>query len=325
MKFNKEDLFIYILIILCVITVIPVNYYITTGGGISNVGERIELYTNNKTKGSFNLSYVTSLRGRVGSYLLSYIIPNWERESFDGYKYSKEENVNDLQFRSDFELKQANLSAVISAYTAAGLKVEIENKKMYVLAKDPKYKTDFKIGDQIVSADGIYFSLVARITDLLDEKKEGDTVNFKIIRNGKEKEIKTALKKMGNRLGIGILVGTDYDIKTNPKVKFKFKNDETGPSAGLMTSLEIYNRLVNEDLTKGRVIAGTGTISSIGEVGEIGGVKFKLLGAEKKGANIFLCPKANYKEALKVHKKNKMKIKLIPVETLNDAIEKLKA
>ena len=130
---------------------------------------------------------------------------------------------------------------------------------------------------------------------------------------------------MGNRLGIGILVGTDYDIKTNPKVKFKFKNDETGPSAGLMTSLEIYNRLVKEDLTKGRVIAGTGTISSIGEVGEIGGVKFKLLGAEKKGANIFLCPKANYKEALKVHKKNKMKIKLIPVETLNDAIEKLKA
>ena len=60
-----------------------------------------------------------------------------------------------------------------------------------------------------------------------------------------------------------------------------------------------------------------------GTVGPIGGIKYKLLGANKK-ADYFLVPAGdNYKEALKLKKKNHLKIKLIKVKTFKDAINKL--
>ena len=45
----------------------------------------------------------------------------------------------------------------------------------------------------------------------------------------------------------------------------------------------VYDNAITEyDITKGLMIAGTGTIDSVGNVGEIGGVTYKLAGAEKK-------------------------------------------
>ena len=60
-----------------------------------------------------------------------------------------------------------------------------------------------------------------------------------------------------------------------------------------------------------------------GKIGSIGGIKYKLLGAKK--ADYFLVPDGeNYKEALKIKKKNHLKIKLIKVKTFKDALNKLK-
>ena len=42
-----------------------------------------------------------------------------------------------------------------------------------------------------------------------------------------------------------------------------------------MFTLEIYNQLVDEDLTRGHEIAGTGTINEKGEIGPIGGIQQK--------------------------------------------------
>ena len=92
-----------------------------------------------------------------------------------------------------------------------------------------------------------------------------------------------------------------------------------------MMALAIYNGLVKEDITKGDIIIGTGTIDKDGNVGEIDGVKYKLLGAEKKKAKVFLCPKDNYKEAMKIKKENNLKIKIKSVETLKEAIEYLES
>ena len=46
----------------------------------------------------------------------------------------------------------------------------------------------------------------------------------------------------------------------DPKVKID-SHEIGGPSAGLMFTLEIYNQLVEDDLTRGHEIAGTGTIN----------------------------------------------------------------
>ena len=91
-----------------------------------------------------------------------------------------------------------------------------------------------------------------------------------------------------------------------------------------MLSLTIYDLLVKENLSHGRTIAGTGTIDRYGNVGEIGGVKYKIKGAVKDKADIFFVPKDNYKEAKKIVDKNKYKLKLVKVNTLKEAIEYLK-
>ena len=78
----------------------------------------------------------------------------------------------------------------------------------------------------------------------------------------------------------------------HPKVTVH--SDEIGgPSAGFMFSLEIYNQLTKEDLTKGYKIAGTGTISTDGTVGKIGGIEQKVVAADKAGAEIFFAPNEN--------------------------------
>lgn len=112
--------------------------------------------------------------------------------------------------------------------------------------------------------------------------------------------------------------------KTTPTTKIKFKKKESGPSGGLITTLEIYNQLTKKDLTKGKVIAGTGTIEEDGTIGPIGGVEQKILGASHAKADIFLVPsEINYEQAKKYAKEKNIKIKLIKVKSIKDAIKKL--
>ena len=91
-----------------------------------------------------------------------------------------------------------------------------------------------------------------------------------------------------------------------------------------MCALEIYNRITDFDITKGDIIAGTGSIEADGTVGDIDGVKYKIKGAVKNKADIFFVPKENYEEALKVKNENNYDIELVSVEKLEEAINYLK-
>ena len=125
---------------------------------------------------------------------------------------------------------------------------------------------------------------------------------------------------------IGISLAELKNIKTNPEVKFVFKNNESGSSRGLMCALEIYNRITKYDITKGDIISGTGVIDENGNVGSIGGVKYKLMGAVKNKADVFLVPMdKNYEECVKLQKEKKYKIEIIGVSTIQEAIEKLES
>ena len=323
-NFIKDEYkYIIFLLIFYIFLSFPVNYYIVTGGGISDVDSRINLVNSYKSKGSFNISYVTELKGTIASYLVSYIIPDWERNSMDLYKYDKNEDYNDLIFRSDMELKDANDNAIKNAYTLAHKEYKVTSSKTYVTGTFEKPKTNLKIRDQILSINGKTYN------KLEDYKNYLQTVNdkyvvVKVIRNKKEKNIKCRLHEIDKTKVLGVTLGIVNKYKTNPKVEIKFKDSESGSSGGLITTLDIYNKLTKKDLTKSRKIAGTGTVDSNGNVGEIGGVKYKLLGAVKKKADIFIVPNgSNYKTCMKLKKKRNLKIKIIGVDTVEEAINKL--
>ena len=71
-----------------------------------------------------------------------------------------------------------------------------------------------------------------------------------------------------------------------------------GPSAGTMFAIGIIDKLTPGALTEGKVIAGTGTISPDGKVGEIGGIQQKLIGARNAGAVLFLAPQSNCQDVI---------------------------
>ncbi|MFK4998850.1 S16 family serine protease [Bacillus sp. N9] len=108
------------------------------------------------------------------------------------------------------------------------------------------------------------------------------------------------------------------------------EKDIGGPSAGLMFSLEIYNQATEGDLTKGYEIAGTGTIDMDGNVGQIGGIREKITAVHKAGIDIFFCPQdihandTNEKDVLDEVKKQGYSVTVVPVKTLQDAINYLR-
>lgn len=323
---KEEYKFIIFMTLLLIILNIPVNYYIVVGGGISPVNKRIEVENKNESKGSFNISYVSQLDGTILSYLLSYVFPTWERENPDLYKYDESESLEDIDFRSDLDLKTANGNATYWAYTLANKKVEKKSSHLYVIGVSTKDNPELKIKDEIIAIEGQKLDSIEEYKEIIKSKEVGEELEITIIRNDKEETIKCKIKEENKNKVIGVYLQyvSEYDV--SPKVNIKFKSNESGPSAGLITTLEIYNQLTKKDITKGYTIAGTGTIESDGSIGEIGGIEYKVLGAAKAKADIFLAPSGdNYEEAKKYIKDKKLKIKLIEIKSINDAINKLEA
>ena len=91
-----------------------------------------------------------------------------------------------------------------------------------------------------------------------------------------------------------------------------------------MLALTIYNAISDDDIIKGRNISGTGTISSDGSVGEIDGVKYKIMGAAKNNMDIAFVPSNNYEEAIETKEKYNYDIEIIKVDTFDELVEYLR-
>ena len=302
----------------------PLPYYIRMGGGIININNRIEIANSYNSKGSFNLAYVSELRATPPTYLLSFIIPGWEKEPIDSYKVSKKETNNDIATRDKLYLKESNLNALKVAYTNAGKYLNITNNKYTIIYVDESVSEDIRIGDILLKADGKTINDLKEYKAIVSSKEFGDTIKLTIKRNNKEQEVYIKVKKIENQKLTGIALINIYEYTANPNIKFNFERDESGPSGGLMLALSIYDKLVNNDITKGLKIVGTGTIDADGNVGEIGGIKYKLMGAVKAKADVFLSPSGtNYKECIELKRKNNYNIKILEISTFKEALEKL--
>ena len=94
--------------------------------------------------------------------------------------------------------------------------------------------------------------------------------------------------------------------------------DIGGPSAGLMLTLAFLDAATDGDLTGGHVIAGTGTINTLAEVGPVVGVNHKVAGAAAAGADVFFTPTARTTEAVTAAAGTGLTV--IPVAYLTDAL-----
>ena len=185
-----------------------------------------------------------------------------------------------------------------------------------------------KIGDVITKIDGKEINQIEEIRTSYAKKSIGDSLLITVERkdkNGKVTPVTTQVILVENldieekeRPAIGILVGTSARFPID--VDFNLPG-VGGPSAGLIFAVGIVEKLTEEDLVRGRKIAGTGTITASGKVGGIGGIEEKMVGASRIGATIFIAPRENCPDI--EHVPNGLKV--IPVSTLSEAIEALRA
>lgn len=322
MKENKLTLLFYLIFIVVMTYKLP--FFIYTGGGVIDTDKRIEIENSYKTSGNFYFAYVSSLNATIPTYLLAHIIPSWDIEPIDSYQINEEEDANDITKRDKLYLEEASTAAIFNAYNLADKEIKIDEEKLSVIYIEDKEKSELKIGDVIKKINNIEIKEFEDIKDIVTTSKVGETLKLEIKRDNKNLVVdSTIFQKEGtNFLGISVLKTYDYTL--NPELKLKFKSRESGPSGGLALALTIYNKLVSEDITKGKKIVVTGTIDTDGNVGSIGGVTYKLRGAIKEKADIFIVPNEdNYKEVMEVVNKERLNIKVIGVDTFKDAVDKL--
>ncbi len=321
-KFLKENYkFIIVLTILVLLMYIRLPYYAMAPGGTIDITDRVVMdnYTS-ESKGSINMLYVSEYEITPLTYVIAKL-SSWQIEKEQTRKISNE-TIEEINERDKIMRDNSLDIATMVAYQNASKKIEIKDKKNIIIATTRD--NGLKIGDIIVKVDNIKCNDIKEIQNIISKKAIGDEIKFTIIRNNKEKEITTKVSKEGNTKAVGVIIITEYEYDTDPQIDIKFKSTERGASGGLMLTLTIYNAISDEDIIKGRNIAGTGTISADGSVGEIDGIKYKIMGAAKNKMDIVFVPSANYEEAIKTKEKYNYKLNIIKVDNFSEAIKYLK-
>jgi PDZ domain-containing protein len=218
-------------------------------------------------------------------------------------------------------------TAIAVALRHLGYDVTLTGEGVYVAAVLEGTPADgvLRAGDVITEVDGVSVTIRDDGIGEINKNAIGDTISLRVDRDGEDLDLEVTLIEHTEAPGqpmVGFQAQTfneelvlpfDVDIDTQ---------NIGGPSAGLMYALTIVDLLTEDDLTRGQVIAGTGTINSQGEVGTIGGVRQKAVAAEAAGATMMLVPAGNYEEALTAPVED---IELISVATLDEAIAALAA
>lgn len=324
--------FVIAAIIILISSFYYLPFYVSKPGMAKELEPIIEVENGFDEQGSFMLTTVRMGRANIYSYAIAKLS---EYQKIYPLEAIRNENETDKEYnvRQLHLMATSKLAAIETAYKKAGLPVNYDYNGVFVLNVMPGMPAEGKLeaGDRIFKVDGNEFKSSEQFIQYVSGKSIGDEVTFAIDRDEEIKEVKIPLKQLKEtgKVGVGISLVDDKEIVVKPNVTIN-SEDIGGPSAGFMFSLEIYNQLTEEDFTKGYPIAGTGTIDLKGNVGPIGGIEQKIIAADKAGAAIFFAPNekgasdSNYKVAVKTAKDIKTKMKIVPIDTFDEAIVYLK-
>ena len=322
LKEYYKVIIVYVLILAFFLVEFP--YYISAPGGLINTDDKIETTENFKMSGSLNMAYVSEIHATAPTLIVSLFNKDWDVEKEEEVK-NDNETIEEKNYRNKMLLEEANDTALLVAYKHSDIDYKVTNNKVYITYIDKLADTNLKIGDQILKVDGTEITDKSSLFEYIASKKIGDKITPEVKNiNGDDKKREATLINVLDEPKVGAVVTETFDVESTKKVNFNFKDRESGSSGGLMLTLTIYSHLNEIDLTDGKTIVGTGTIDINGNVGEISGIKYKLIGAVNKGADVFLVPVGeNYEEAKKLKEERNYDIELVPVATFEEALKYL--
>ncbi len=250
----------------------------------------------------------------------------WDRDEIvipRDIAYPPTQTVQQVEQQNKRDMTTSQDSAIAAGLAQAGIKTKT-SVVISDVAKGAPADGKLERGDVITSIDGQAVDSIDAAIVNISKVQPGDQVRLGITRGQKSQSLTLTTQaspddpsksRIGVELGEGLEPPFDVDITLGAEIG--------GPSAGTMFALAIYDIITPGALTGGRYVAGTGTITSEGTVGVIGGIQQKIAGAYAQGATVFLVPAGDCDEAAGSPLADK--IQLVRISTLDDAVQALQA
>lgn len=322
----------WVKILILIVMIVSLNFYLSKNYSVIAPGITVDLKNVvdvenglKNEKGSFFLTTVSSRSLNIPIYLYSKINPYIEIEK-RGNMIPPGWSIEEYSEYMQRWMKESQKIAEVVALRKAGYDTKIhgEGAQVVEVMQESPARGKLLPGDVIKSIDGKEISIADEVVKTVSNRNIGETLTLEIIRDSKPTKVSVDTIESESEKGkavIGVYITT---LNWNPILPLEVQiNTENigGPSAGSMFAMEILNQLTDKDLTCGKKIAGTGTISLDGHIGEIGGVKQKVVAAYRDGAEIFFVPEKNARDARKAAED--LDIKVVSVKQLDDILDYL--
>lgn len=322
-----------VLALLLGVGLLPVPYIKLSPGQMYNVIgdiDGIELIKISDTRtyptsGQLDMVTVTERGGPAGPMTIPEAYLGWldpdQRVVPERLLYPPGQSLDESRRINAAQFSQAESNAVAAALKY--LKRPVQNTVMVlsVVVDGPSYGK-LEPNDVILRIGGVKVSNAVEVAEQVRAQAPGNTLTFDVIRADKEQAVAVVLgatPENPDQGMAGIVAAVRYSADF--PIEFGIK-DIGGPSAGLMLSLGIIDKLSPESINGGRLVAGTGTIDPEGKVGKIGGIAQKMASARKGGAQLFLAPADNCAD---VGAAGPQGLNVAKVETLTEAVDVLRS
>jgi Lon-like protease len=207
--------------------------------------------------------------------------------------YPEEQDSTEVDKENEALMDRSKETATVVALRQVGYRIEPSGVQVTQVVSGAPADGKLRAGDEILAADGRAVDSTDEVRKAITSHKPGERVAFRVERDkGGRTDVSVEVQEVEDQPRVGILL-RDLFPDLPVKVTIETQNNIGGPSAGLMFTLSIIDKLTREDLTGGRRIAGTGEIALDGSVLPVGGVGEKLIAVHRLGVTTFLIPAEN--------------------------------
>ncbi len=233
--------------------------------------------------------------------------------------YPPQKTQDEVREENARQFQKSENSAELAALRFLGKPVALE---VTTVADDGPAAAVLREGDLILRVNDTVVDSLTALQDVIGATSPGTPVQVTYRRDGVESTVPVTLgARPGGDGGENGYLGVSAVLVPDVPFTIDFNlADIGGPSAGLMFSLAVVDKLSPGELNGGDFVAGTGTIDPDGNVGPIGGIPFKMTAAREAGATTFLVPATNCDEAAANRPDG---LDLVKVETLSGAVDAL--
>jgi Lon-like protease len=234
--------------------------------------------------------------------------------------YPDEQDSSEIDRENAALMDRSKETATVVALREVGYDIEPSGVEVIQVVSGAPADGKLRPGDRIAEVDGRAVDSTEEVRKAITGHEVGERVRFRVDRDKDEKTVAVKAEEVDGDPRVGILL-RDLFPELPVKVTIETENNIGGPSAGLMFTLSIIDKLTAEDLTAGRRIAGTGAVDLDGGIGAVGGVAEKLIAVSRQGVDTFLIPAGNCDS---VRGRVPAGLRLVKVSTIKEALRFLR-